>query len=99
MTYGGGNACNAALGQSYQSVVKYVCDKRVEFGRPQLVEWPGMHGKKDFEGSQWSCTFVFEWRSRLACSQCTVDQVEQIQGACDGEYRKVQTVPKPNQVC
>lgn len=37
VTYTGGNVCSAAAGQSYETVVNYICDKRIEFGRPQLV--------------------------------------------------------------
>jgi len=75
VTYTGGDVCEHKVGINYETEINYICDKKVEFGRPKLLDWPGKSGKIDLEKEK-PCTFIFEWRSKRACSQCTANDVE-----------------------
>lgn len=64
----------------------------MEVGKPVLKKF-------GVENTGEKCHFVFEWRTRLACAQCTDDQVDRILGSCESSYRQVLTIPKNEETC
>ena len=89
--YSHGDICRVdAAGENVyaSSVIRYICDPDIEVGKPDSI---------GFEMSD--CRYFFEWRSRLACTQCSVDQVQRIEGECAGQTRSVFTIPKDNEIC
>jgi hypothetical protein len=47
ISYVDGDVCDIASGMRYQSHVNYVCDAAYEYGRPKLVDYPGLKGTEE----------------------------------------------------
>lgn len=94
--YSGGDACNQQKRLAFSSEIRYVCDPSVEVGKPVLVKQAGLKGTFD---TAEDCHFVFEWRSKMACPHCSLDQVHSVKGICIDGFRKIQTLVNNDTLC
>ena len=60
------------------------------------MSYAGQSGKFETESD---CHYVFEWRSKMACSQCLESQVHSIEGPCVDNYRFLHQVPFEDALC
>lgn len=63
----------------FSSEIAFICDKSEGDGWPQLT-------------SQHLCTYMFTWRTKLACRQCQEAELEVIKGRCEENTRQIQYI-------
>jgi hypothetical protein len=89
--YKEGDFCNVKKDIKFTSEVRYVCDPHEDFGKPVMLPF---EGNLTHSMTEADCHYVFEHRTKYACSQCRSDQVQYIRGTCDSGYRDVHILPK-----
>lgn len=78
-----GDICDPDSKQRYSSEMRYVCsDASEELGWPEYI---GNGGGK--------CHYIFQWRSKWACSQCTTKQIKSIATSCQEGERRIGNIP------
>ena len=95
--YNEGDKCLHDPSQNYQTTIKYQCDdpdyKNDANNFPQVVTEENYKGVKQ-------CAFNLIWKSRMACSICTTDQVVIKKGICnENSIADVHVTRKPDQHC
>ena len=84
-----GDQCDPDTKQKYSSEMRYVCsDASEELGWPEYIgNGIGKDGKID------KCHYVFSWKSKWACSQCTIKQIKSISTSCQDGERRIGNIP------
>ena len=71
--YGEGDHCLSDKSRRYESMVNYQCDPN-ENDEANLYDFPQLVAGEKYYGVH-QCKFDFVWKSRFACSPCTMEQV------------------------
>ena len=69
-----GDHCLGDPARRYESKVNYQCDPN-ENDEANLYDFPQLVAGDEYFGVH-QCKFDFVWKSRFACSPCTMDQVK-----------------------
>ena len=123
VTFENGDICDSSTGQKYTSQINFLCDQ--DDNDNEYTDWnkqdtSNNNINNDHKQSHQpilpeflkkeECHFTFNWRSKFACSQCRIEQLDFVVGQCGersscGEdeeecnFRKIVNKPQKGNKC